>query len=893
MTLPEVPFTSVSDALASRAAGAPSHVAVRYRDQSVTYGQLDRHVNRLAHRLLGAGVTAGQSVMVLLEPELDVPSVVFAVLRIGAIYVPLDPQYPTARIETMLADVRPALVVSRRSLIDRLGVRVNVPVLALDVDAASIDAAATTPLPGTVAPSAAATIFHTSGTTGRPKGAIATHANLAFFAQAAHARYGHRPDDVIPVIARFSFSISVFELVVPLTAGATIVVLDREHVMDPARMIETLQGVTFFHAGPSLLRTLIAAMHSAGLPPSAFARVRHASSGGDMVPPQLLAELRAQFESAEIFVIYGCSEISCMGCTAEVRRTGAITRTYVGAPFPQTAVRVLGDQHRPVAPGEPGEVYFAGPGVVAGYLDRPELDAERFIDYEGRRYYRTGDVGRWHEVHGLELLGRVDFQVKIRGMRVECAEVEFHLRQIRGIRDGVVVAREQRGEKILAAFVVRDPSAPDAAAWDASSLAATVRRHLSAQLPDYMIHMAIVELPALPLNHNGKVDRLAMPELPSDEQVGAAARVRPPRTPTEQRLAAIWSELLKRPHIGRTQNFFELGGDSLLALQVILRAESDLGVTIDGMALLRESLAEIAAACDARLGQVLSTDERVDRSDDDGADGDRIDSFFFGAQASLYGVLYHGAAMRAKRAVLLCAPIGAEEIRTTFVLTRLARRLASQGVPTLRFDFFGTRDSLGEDHDAHPDRWHADILAARRALIERTGATQVVAIGVRLGATLLLHTTTAADGADPLWENIVVWDPVTDGAEYVRELERMHARALHSLVALRGWRRPRPDPARRELIGFTYAREALDAIGRLTLWEPRDRQRSIERLAWLASGELVPQRRAFDAHAATARTSTFVDHASRIAWSDVRRLGDLLPDAGLIDALLALADARA
>ena len=892
MTLFDVPFTSVSGALAARAASAPHHVAVRYRDQSLTYGLLDQRVNRLAHRLRAAGVDRGQSVMVLLEPELDVPSVLFALLRIGAVYVPLDPQYPTARIEAMLADVRPALVVSRRSLIDRLGVRVSVPVLALDADAASIERASTTPLPDDVAPTAAATIFHTSGTTGRPKGAIATHANLAFFAEAAHERYGHHADDIIPVIARFSFSISVFEIVVPLTAGAAIVILDREHVMDPARMIETLQGVTFFHAGPSLLRTLIAAMRSAGLPPSAFARVRHASSGGDMVPPQLLAELRAQFESAEIFVIYGCSEISCMGCTAEVPRAGTVTRTYVGTPFPQTAVRVLGDQQQPIAPGDPGEVYFAGPGVVAGYLDRPELDAERFLEYEGRRYYRTGDVGRWHEGHGLELLGRVDFQVKIRGMRVECAEVEFHLRQIRGIRDGVVVAREQRGEKILAAFVVRDPSAHDAEAWDASSLAATVRRHLSAQLPDYMIPMAIMELPALPLNHNGKVDRLAMPQLPSDEQVGAAARVRPPRTPTEQRLASIWSELLKRPYIGRTQNFFELGGDSLLALQVILRAESDLGVTIDGMTLLRESLAEVAATCDARLGQVLSVDERSERSDDEGGDGAGIDTFFFGADASLYGVLYHGASTRAKRAVLLCPPIGAEEIRTTFVLTRLARRLASQGVPTMRFDFFGTRDSLGEDHEAHPERWRADILAARRTLIERTGATQLVAIGVRLGATLLMHASTPVDGEDPLWENIVVWDPVADGADYVRELERMHARALHSLVALRGWRRPRPDPARQELIGFTYAREALEAVGRLTLSAPSNGRRSTRHLAWLASGELTAQRRTFDALAASAKGSTFVEHASRVAWSDVRRLGDLLPDAGLIDALLALADSR-
>jgi uncharacterized protein len=383
-----------------------------------------------------------------------------------------------------------------------------------------------------------------------------------------------------------------------------------------------------------------------------------------------------------------------------------------------------------------------------------------------------------------------------------------------------------------------------------------------------------------------------MPQLPTEEQVGAVARIRPPQTPTEQRLAAIWSDLLKRPHIGRTQNFFELGGDSLLALQVILRAEAELGVTIDGMALLRESLTEVAAMCDARLGRVLAVDDRTERHDDESADGDRIETFFFGADASLYGVLYHGHSMRAKRAVLICPPIGAEEIRTTFVLTRLARRLASQGVPTLRFDFFGTRDSLGEDHEADPARWQSDIRAARRALVERTGATQVIAIGVRLGATVLLHTL-PVPGGDPVdWEKIVVWDPVFDGAQYVRDLEAMHTRSLHALVALRGWRRPRPNPTRHELVGFTYGHQALESIRRLSLSRPPAERRTTDRFAWLATGELDRQREAFAAQTTHTPDAVFVDHASRIAWGDVRRLGDLLPDAGLIDALLALADVR-
>ena len=608
------------------AQATPDAIAVRWRDQALTYGELNRRANRLARALVARGATAESRVVVCLEPSLDIAIALLAILKSGAVYVPLDPSYPPARVAVILDDTKPVVTIGRGGL-------------AVEVDGDDRDLDHPIDLADT------AYIYYTSGTTGKPKGVMASHANLVTYLQVAADRYAITARDVMPASARFSFSISMFELMSPLAAGGTLVVLDRDHVLDPARLAATLATVTFFHCGPSLLKTVIAHLRRHPIDTS---RVRHASSGGDLIAPEVLQALVELFPHAEVFVIYGCSEIACMGTTYPVPRDRPITRTFVGRPFDTVVARVLDRAGNPVPVGVPGEIHFGGGGVVKGYLDRPELTAQKFVVRDGVRFYNTGDLGRLSEDGWLEILGRNDFQIKIRGMRVELAEVEYHLRRAPGVKDGVAVARPiAGGDKALVAYVVLER--PDAMK--------TLRAFMADQVPDYMVPAMYVELPSLPLNHNLKVDRNALP------QAIIATAGRPPETATELAIAAAWRTLLDIPDVQLDHNFFELGGDSLRAMALIATVEAELGVRLDGLEVLRETLEVLAAICDRKLGR-----PSVERASVQTASAS--EPFFHG---DLYCVLHGG---RAATAALICAPPAHDRVRAHFVIAQLARRLA-------------------------------------------------------------------------------------------------------------------------------------------------------------------------------------------------------------------------
>jgi amino acid adenylation domain-containing protein len=832
----------------AQVAVASDAVAVRFQDASWTYGELNSRANQLAHRLVARGLEREGRVVVCLEPGFEIVVALLALLRAGAVYVPVDPSYPPARIAAMLDDVRPALILTTSRVATRLTFQ-KIETLCLDAAAPELARERTDNLQTAVQATQTASIYYTSGTTGVPKGVMASQANLESYLALAQARYCFCRTDVMPALARFSFSISMFELLSPLLVGGTLLVLEREHVLDLARLSRTLCEVTAFHAGPSLLRGLLQHIRHHYDDLSAFARVRHASSGGDMVPVQVLSGLRDIFVNAEVFVIYGCSEISCMGCTFPVPRDQPLLKTYVGAAFDGVSVRVVDDELQALGPDVVGEVLFAGPGVVKGYLNRPELTGEKFIYLDGMRFYRTGDRGRFNREGYLELLGRSDFQVKLRGMRVELGEIEHHLRQAPGVENGVVSARELGdGEKSLVAYLVVDASS----GVDAAARASAVRHYLAQQLPEYMVPVSYVELPALPLNHNMKIDRRALPDPARAIARGAQApAVREPVTTTQQRLAAIWSSLLAVEGVALDDNFFELGGNSLLALQLILRVEQELSVTLTGIELLRESLELQAAICErtTRGGPIAAVTPTAS------APVDLVDLFHFGDGQRLFGALHGGPGAVAGLAALICAPVGHEYVRAHFILQRLARQLGRAGVPTLRFDYFGCRDSLGDSDEASCSAWARDIVAAHGELRRRSGATRVVAIGARLGATLL---SCAAGGLD--LHKIVLWDPILRGAEHHRQLRRAQRQyqRTHAPPQFRlpSWRR-RSQP--QELLGCLFSRQALRELDALVL-EPN-----------------------------VADAPGVKTWASSCDWLDLHHLEDMLPDCGISRQLLQLA----
>jgi amino acid adenylation domain-containing protein len=881
------PTELVHRTIERQAAAAPEAVALRFRHESLIYRELNQRANRLARHLSATGTGPGDRVVVCVEPGFDAVVALIAILKAGAIYVPLDPDHPVARARVMLAETRPKVLLTRSALAERLALG-DVAILALEAVGSSLDGFSGENPDLAIAPEEAACIYYTSGTTGAPKGVVATYANLASYIGIAQARYRFTRGDVMPAIARFGFSISLFELLAPLAAGGTLLLLERDRILDLGAMARVLSEVTFFHAGPGLLKRLLPYIKRHHADFEAFAAVRHASSGGDMVPPDVLEGLMEVFFNAEIFVVYGCTEISCMGCTYPVPRGSPVARTFVGKPFDGVTVRVTDTAFRPVPAGVDGEVLFAGPGVVRGYLDRQELTAEKFVSIEGQRFYRTGDVGRMSEGGLLEILGRTDFQVKIRGMRVELGEVEYHLRRAPGVRDGVVMAREVGpGEKVLVAYVVMADGQDGGDADHADAEMAAIRRYVTHQLPDFMWPATYVTLERLPLNHNMKVDRNALPESGEGRRPCAGTpRVREAETRMERRLASLWEKVLRVEHVGLDDHFFDLGGDSMAALELILEVDRELGVSLDGMEVLRESLEVQAGICERRLGEAPSSVPSPRVAAESPAD-DAIETFHFGRDRSLYGVFYRaraaGATQGQAAAALICSPFGHEDARARFVLQRLARRLADAGVPALRFDYYGCGDSLGESVEATCTRWQEDIVEAFAELVGRTRAARVTAVGVRLGATLLGRVAGRLDIA-----KCVVWDPIGQGSDYYAEMVAVHARYLRAVqhLQLRKARRPGAE----ELLGATYSEAALRELKGMVLG-PQSNPRAVP-VKWLATERSRSHEALFRSVAREQDGARFEALDYDCGWLHPARLEDVLPDVGIAKKLAEMATER-
>jgi amino acid adenylation domain-containing protein len=572
-----------------QAARTPDAPAVIHDQATVTYAQLDARAERLAQRLRALGVGPEVRVGIHLERDPQMIAALLAVLKAGGAYLPLDPTYPADRLAFMLEDAEAPLVLTRPHLRDTLP-PVDARVVALDDDDGTGD---DTPLGASSAAAGAARraepgnlayMVYTSGSTGRPKGAMIQHAGAAVMLRWAAEEF--TPEEVAGVLActSISFDPSVFEIFLALTSGgAAVLARDALALAELPRR----DAVTLVDTVPSAAAELV---RMGAIPPS----VRVVGLVGEPLPRALADALYATGTVRRVVNFYGPSEDSVYSTCGVVERGPA--PVTIGRPIWGTQAYVLDAAMQPVPAGVPGELFLGGAGLARGYLRRPGLTADRFVPSPfgaaGSRLYRTGDRVRWRADGVLEFVGRLDFQVKVRGFRVEPGEVEAALRRHPAITHAVVALAGEGPARRLAAWVV---TAPGTDAPDVDALKAHLRRGL----PDFMVPQAFVFLDRLPLTRSGKTDRKA---LPAPEAGGEAAEHVPPRTPAERTVAEVFARVLGVERVGAADDFFALGGHSLLAMHVWTHLRDRGGAALPLRALFQNpTVAELATALEAAL----------------------------------------------------------------------------------------------------------------------------------------------------------------------------------------------------------------------------------------------------------------------------------------------------
>ncbi|GMK39948.1 hypothetical protein PCCS19_30030 [Paenibacillus sp. CCS19] len=563
----------------AQAKRTPEAAAIVDEQVAMTYRELDRRSDVLASILAAKGIGPEMRVGLCADRSARLIVGMLGILKAGGAYVPLDPAYPQERLAFMLADSSASALVTERGHEQRFAnYRGDIVLLdeleaAADADANADTNTDTDTDTGVIQPASAephhlAYVMYTSGSTGQPKGVMIEHRNVMNYVDWAAAHYRGTEGTGAPVHSSLAFDLTVTSVLVPLLSGTTVRLLPEGKRLAAEELADTLRGkadYTLVKLTPAHLGALGHLLSEADGAESARTLV----IGGEQLLGEQLRYWRNHAPNIRLINEYGPTETTVGCCIYEVQpqdpSTGAVP---IGRPIANTRLYILDERMQPVPVGVQGELYIGGAGVARGYLNRPELTEQRFVpdpfDAEGGRLYKTGDLARYRMDGVIEYLGRMDDQVKIKGYRIELGEVEAALVRCPGIREGAAAVRTgQSGDKLLAAYLVQDDEAKS------GTNAAAVREWLKERLPEHMVPTAYRFMNKLPLTINGKVDRASLPdpEVPEREVIEAASEA--PRTEMEEKLAAIWSEVLGVPHIGLHDNFFELGGDSIMAFRVV------------------------------------------------------------------------------------------------------------------------------------------------------------------------------------------------------------------------------------------------------------------------------------------------------------------------------------
>jgi amino acid adenylation domain-containing protein len=579
---------------------SPDAVALIFEGASLTYAQVNARANRLARFLQTQGVGPDQLVGLYVDRSFEMVIGLLGILKAGGAYVPLDPGYPSDRLTYMLEDAAPRVVLTQSHLRSRLPVATGT-IVELDGDQqrfASYDAGNVDARARGMHANGLAYVIYTSGSTGRPKGAMNEHQGVINRLEWMQRQYQLGPHDRVLQKTPYSFDVSVWEFFWTLMSGAQLVIARPDGHKDPRYLRELIEatGVTTLHFVPSMLQLFLDQPLQGACP-----SLRHIVCSGEELTPALENRCLQTLPQAQLSNLYGPTEAAVDVTYWECSRDPALSRVPIGRPIANIQIHILGPCGQPVPIGVVGEIFIAGVGVGRGYLNRPELTAQRFMrdpfaNNPHARMYKTGDLGCWRADGAIEYLGRNDHQVKIRGFRIELGEIEAQIKRDERVKDAVVVAREEAvGEKRLVAYLT--PRAGESPTID------ELRAQLRAALPDHMVPSAFVTMETFPLTASGKLDRRALPAPELD--AFTHREYEPPQGEIEEILAGLWQELLRVERVGRNDNFFELGGHSLLIMQLVERLRR-LGLSTHAQGVFDTPvLAALACGLTAAVGEAV------------------------------------------------------------------------------------------------------------------------------------------------------------------------------------------------------------------------------------------------------------------------------------------------
>ncbi len=574
----------------------PEAVAVVYKDERMTYAELNSRANQLAHYLRSRGVGPEALVGICVERSVEMVVGLLGILKAGGAYVPLDPEYPAPRLSFMLEDAAPTLLLTQAHLLPLLP-RTTATPFCLDAQWAAVVAGLpTTNLGVRLEPGHAAYAIYTSGSTGRPKCAVNTHGGISNRLRWMQETYGLGSSDVVLQKTAFSFDVSVWEFFWPLMTGARLVLARQGLQRDAGGLAELIreQGVSVLHFVPAMLQVMLEE------PSWADCRsVRLVVASGEALMPEVVARFREQ-SVAELENLYGPTEaavdVTRWRCRPSGESSAELRSVPIGRPIANIQLYILDEEQEPVPVGVAGELYIGGVGLARGYLKRPELTAERFVPHPfsakpGARLYRTGDLAKYLPDGNIEFLGRVDQQVKLRGYRIELGEIETVLGQHPEIEQAVVILSAQGSEPRLVAYLVAEQDLGQG----------ELRGYLKERLPEYMVPAVFVQLEALPLTPNGKIDRKALPA-PEEGRIEAGQEYVAPQTQVEELLVGVWEAVLGVERVGVYDNFFELGGDSILSIQIVARANKSGLNLAPNLIFQYQTIAQLASVAEERKG---------------------------------------------------------------------------------------------------------------------------------------------------------------------------------------------------------------------------------------------------------------------------------------------------